>query len=111
MKIGILSDGAYGSDRQYTLQGTAALTSFLDVILTSTDVGFRKPHPAGYLRLAKELDADSRDCIFVGDEEKDIVGANLVGMTSVLIDRADLRPNWGQRHTVNSLLEIFGLLP
>ena len=110
IKIGLLTDGAYGSDRQYTLYGTGELSTYLDVILTSTEVCFRKPHAAGYLRLAKELNTDVTDCIFVGDEEKDIVGANRVGMVSVLIDRHSHNPTWSQKHTVRSLEELIPLL-
>ncbi|MBI4296729.1 MAG: HAD hydrolase-like protein [Chloroflexi bacterium] len=51
-----------------------------------------------------------QEAIYVGDAEEDVVGANRVGMVSVLIDRHGQGRNYGQKHTVKSLHDILGLV-
>ncbi len=109
-KTGILTDVAYGMDREYAIRDIAAISEYFDVVLTSTDVGFRKPNTKGYLRLSEELNTMTGNCVFVGDEEKDIIGANSAGMTSVLIDRNGLDRDYGQKHTIKSLSELLKLV-
>lgn len=108
-KIGVLTDVAYGAERRYALRHAEEINFYADVLLTSLDVGFRKPNPAGYLQLARELHTNVNDCLFVGDEDKDIVGANRVGMTSVLIARQGQAKDFGQVHSVQSLNEIINI--
>ena len=46
-----------------------------------------KPLPIGYLRAARRLKVKCRECVIVGDQIfTDVVGANLCGMKSVLLD-------------------------
>jgi len=80
------------------------------VFLTSVEVGFRKPNPKGYCELVQRLGVDTSECVFVGDEELDIIGANTVGMVSVLIDRNEQNKKYGQIHTINSLSDILNLI-
>lgn len=60
--------------------------------------------------LLKAFDASPSQMIYVGDEQKDIDGANALGIVSVLIDRNNASPNWGQKYTVHSLLDIRDLV-
>jgi putative hydrolase of the HAD superfamily len=110
MKIGVLSDTAYGAYKEYLAASILEINQYIDCFLTSTDIGFRKPNTLGYFRLAKELKIAPADCLFVGDEEKDISGANAAGMISVLIDRNNQHHNWGQIHTINSLKDVSNLV-
>jgi putative hydrolase of the HAD superfamily len=110
IKLGALTDVAYGMDIEYALRDIIPISEYLDLVLTSVDVGFRKPHSAGYIRLLEAFDAAPAEMIYVGDEEKDIIGANRLGIISVLIDRSGTCPDYGQKATIRSLKEICSLI-
>ena len=57
--------------------------------------------------LQKELGVAAGQTVFVGDEEKDIAGANNAGMVSVLINRDGRAKDFSQRYTIASLSELF----
>jgi putative hydrolase of the HAD superfamily len=60
------------------------LSHLLDTIVTSTDVGARKPEPEIFLAACRELDVDPAVTLFVGDSlESDVQGAANVGMTTI----------------------------
>jgi N-acetyl-D-muramate 6-phosphate phosphatase len=42
-----------------------------------------KPHPAPLLEAARQLGLDARECLYVGDDERDIVAGRAAGMTTV----------------------------
>jgi putative hydrolase of the HAD superfamily len=106
IKIGVLTDLATGMPDEIVLQGISAIDCKIDCMLTSSAVGLRKPNKAGYVQLADTLGVKTGDCVFVGDEEKDIVGANRAGMVSVLVNRQSLVLDYGQAFMVRSLDEI-----
>lgn len=108
--IGALTDVAYGMDNSFSLQDIALIHNYFDVVLTSVDVGFRKPNAAGYLALLKAFGVLPSQMIYVGDEQKDVVGANALGIVSVLINRDGIFPDWGQTYSVQSLLDICDLI-
>lgn len=63
------------------------LLHYFDARITSGDTGYMKPHPAIYWRIMGMLHTTPERCVFVGDRPgNDIVGANDVGLHSVLID-------------------------
>lgn len=82
IKTGILTDLATGMPDEIALEGISALNCKIDCVITSSDVGFRKPNKTGYIQLASRLGVQIEDCVFIGDEDKDIVGANHAGMVS-----------------------------
>ena len=110
IKIGVLSNTAYGADKEYLIGSTPQINQYFDVCLASTEVGFRKPHTAGFLQLLRALQVQAADCLFVGDEPVDVIGANKTGMVSVLINRSSEKHDYGQKHTVSSLTEILKLI-
>jgi len=110
IRIGVLTDTAYGADKEYLTDRIPDLMRYFDVFLSSTDVGFRKPNVKGYLQLAKELKVKGEECLFVGDEPKDVIGANKVEMISVLVNRNNDKREYGQKYTVNSLRDILNLI-
>lgn len=62
------------------------LIPYLDVRLSSGDIGYMKPHPEIYYHIAKLLQIQTEEAVFVGDRPmNDIAGANEAGMVSVLI--------------------------
>ena len=56
----------------------------VDVIVLSSEVGKRKPHPAIFERALRELDVLSSEALFVGDRlDADVLGASRVGIKTV----------------------------
>ena len=57
-----------------------------------------KPSPLGYLRAKKLMGVKTRECLVAGDQIfTDIIGANLCGMWSVLLDPLAPDPAWTVR--------------
>ncbi|MDE6742898.1 MAG: HAD family hydrolase [Lachnospiraceae bacterium] len=110
IKIGILTDVAYGMDNEFSLEDIAVLADFIDVSITSVDVGYRKPNSAGYLQLLDSLKVTPNEMLFIGDEEKDIIGAKKLGIVSALINRSKEIKDFGQDYTLDSLSGIFTIL-
>lgn len=110
IKIGILTDVAYGMDNVFSLEDISVLSDFIDIAITSVDVGYRKPNSAGYLKLLNSLEICPNDMIFIGDEGKDIVGAKKLGIVSALINRSKKIKDFGQDYTLKSLSDIFSIL-
>ncbi len=64
----------------------AGLMDYIDTIVVSCDVRYRKPHPEIYLIALRELGLKPEEAMFVGDVlEIDIVGALKLGMICVLM--------------------------
>jgi len=109
---GILTDVPYGMPRALVVEdlSLAALPISSRRLLTSTTVGHRKPHPAGFMALADELGVSCDRLIYIGNERKDVEGANAAGCGSVLVWRAKREPPaWGQAFTIRSLEQLFNL--
>ena len=110
IKTGILTDVAYGMDNVFSLEDISVLSDFIDIAITSVDVGYRKPNSAGYLKLLESLEIYPDEMIFIGDEEKDIIGAKKLGIVSALINRSKEIKDFGQDYTLESLSGIFSIL-
>jgi len=119
--VGILTDcTAETPDLWASLPYAAAV----DAVTFSCQVGHRKPDPAGYLDIARQLGVEPRDCLYVGDgSSSELTGATAVGMTAVLLTtpfdvdfRYDAEARWSGRsiaglHEVERvLLELRGQL-
>lgn len=80
-KIGMLSNAA--ANRLERLFEPAQVGLFDEIIL-SYEVGIIKPAELAYNLIAKKLGVDSRECVFVDDQEKHCVGAHQAGMKPIL---------------------------
>jgi 2-phosphoglycolate phosphatase len=75
----------------------------------------RKPHPLPLLHAAKTLGVEPRECVFVGDAERDAQAAQSAGMYSVIAgfgyigdgDRAD---EWFQHGWLDTPLDLLAWL-
>jgi 2-phosphoglycolate phosphatase len=54
------------------------------ILLGGDSLAERKPHPLPLLHSAKALGLEPRDCVYIGDDERDIVAARAAGMPSVV---------------------------
>ena len=74
-----------------------------------------KPHPAPLLEAARRLGVDPARCVYVGDDERDIVAGLAAGMGTVaatygyLGQQADVA-QWRAHATINSPLQLLKLL-
>jgi putative hydrolase of the HAD superfamily len=87
------------------------ITSFLNSIIVSEEVGWRKPHPRIFERFLEAMNVQPEEAVYIGDNlEADIKGSKDSGIKSILIDRQDskinvenhLRPDF----IINSLTEL-----
>lgn len=84
-RLAILSnelDLFYGSEFRSKLP---FLNQF-DVIADATYTNTLKPDPRAYLDCAGELGVDVDNCVFVDDQQRNVAGAEAVGMKSVKFD-------------------------
>lgn len=57
-----------------------------------------KPLPIGYQKASKQLGVSHREAVIVGDQVfTDVVGANLCGMRSILVEPAEEEHGWSFR--------------
>jgi len=63
------------------------LRPYFDAVITSVEVGWRKPHPKIYATALGALGVDAGSTVFVGDSYRpDFVGPERVGIPAFLID-------------------------
>ena len=63
-----------------------------DCSFTSESTGYLKPHPEPFLELARRLDLEPQEILYVGNSyEKDVLGAASVGMKTAHLCRKPVR--------------------
>lgn len=105
--LGVISNSVGTIEEQL---GRLGLARYFKAILDSAIVGIQKPH-AGIFNLAlQRLGVESSEAVFVGDTyATDVGGAELAGLTGVLIDTVGAYPHaTGPR--ISSLPELKGIL-
>jgi len=108
--LGTLSDVAYGMDNSYVLDDIAPLLPYIQYPFTSNDTGYRKPSVRGLQYVAEQMQLPLSEIAFVGDEEKDILCANLAGAYSILINRSGEEKPFGQKLEIRSLDELLEMI-
>lgn len=89
LKLGLISNHPNHKTIENILENNN-LKHFFDVIITSAKFGKRKPNIDIFLHTLKKMGLETyeaKDCMMVGDEAADVVGAKRVGMQIVLIER------------------------
>jgi putative hydrolase of the HAD superfamily len=83
------------------------LSAWLQVMVTSQEVGFNKPQPEIFLAALKQAGVKPSEAIYVGDQHQvDVVGANKVGMLGILLDRNGLLEEITDCPKVRRLTEV-----
>jgi len=105
---GIFTDVPYGMPQELVIEDIhdATLDGLTDVLLTSRDVGYRKPRVETIAAVARGLNCAVAELTHVGNEKKDIDVALALGCRAVLINRSGREIAWGQHQTITSLLEL-----
>ncbi len=109
IKLGTLSDVAYGMDNVYALQDIEQIIKYIDYPFTSNDTGYRKPCTKGLELLSEKMQIALPEIVFVGDEKKDMACAGEAGAYAVLINRDGIIKNFGQDKTLHTLTELLSL--
>ena len=77
----------WGWDLAADLAGTG-LVGWIDVLVTSAQIGYRKPHPRIYQATLDQAGFSAADAVFVGDSLRtDALGPQRAGIRSVLLAR------------------------
>jgi putative hydrolase of the HAD superfamily len=75
------------------VQGLPGLGSWVDSLIISSEVGYRKPHPLFYRAVCAHLGLSGERVLCVGDDlENDVRGAIRAGLCGLLLDRGANRP-------------------
>jgi putative hydrolase of the HAD superfamily len=76
------------------VKGLAELKERTDLLVISSEVGFRKPHPSFFQAACAQLGLPARDVLCVGDDaENDVRGAIRAGLSALLLDRGAGMPD------------------
>lgn len=75
----------------------------------------KKPHPASLLYACQVLNVSPKNCIYVGDAERDIQAGQAAGMTTIgalfgYITDIEATKQWGADHYVHTVDEIWPLI-
>ena len=108
LPLGILTDVPYGMPAAFVRDDLRAVSieQYFGVVLTSCEVGWRKPEPVGFAALAEKLGTTPAKMIFVGNEPKDVQGAQRAGAYAVFLDHNGTGINHGQHSTVLRLNDV-----
>ncbi len=83
------------------------LNAYIDIVVTSGEVGFDKPEPAFFQAALQMANVNASEAVHVGDQPTtDILGARGVGITPILIDRFELNPDVKDCIRIKSLTEL-----
>lgn len=86
------------------------------VVISGDTTAHAKPHPAPLLEAARRLGLAAEQCLYVGDDERDIVAGRAAGMPTVAANYGYLGAaasvaDWGADAEINSPLALLQLLP
>jgi phosphoglycolate phosphatase len=102
---------------RFTLPLTQAMSMFktAGAIVSGDTTPFSKPHPEPLLEAARRLGVAPRRCVYVGDDERDIVAGVAAGMFTVAVTYGYLgqqtnTTQWGADVTINCVNELLPLL-
>jgi len=112
---------AWGVVTNKSMRFTGPLTKQLPLFATAGAIvggdstPHAKPHPAPLLEAARQLGVAPGECIYVGDDERDIVAGRAAGMPTVAASYGYLGSNaqtelWNADAHIESPLELLALL-
>ena len=87
------------------------LTPYLDLVVTSGEVGMEKPHPPIFQEALRRAGVEAEDAIHVGDQlSSDVDGARNVGIQPILLDRDLNHIDFRECPRIETLMELPALL-
>ena len=113
-RLGLVSNAADAEDVRSMLQ-QHQLANWLELVLISAEVGYRKPHPYIFQQALSFFAVSPERAVMVGDKlGADIMGAQNAGLASVWITRrAHRTDNWAHEDTIrpDASIETLAELP
>ena len=83
------------------------IADYLDFTVTSAEVGADKPQPPIFLKALQLAHVNAAEAIHVGDQyQNDVLGARKVGISPILLDRADYYAEITDCPRIRSLMEV-----
>ena len=81
--------------RRFTLPLTATMPMFrrAGVIVSGDSTPYSKPHPTPILEAMRQLDVEAGDCLYVGDDERDMLAGRAAGVATVAASYGYLGPD------------------
>ena len=87
------------------------LTPYVDVVVTSGEVGAAKPHPPIFREALRRAGVDAANAMHVGDQlRSDVRGAQGAGIQPVLLDREGNHPDYTECPRIEGMMELAGLV-
>jgi 2-phosphoglycolate phosphatase len=113
MRWGVVTN----KSRRFTEPLTQAMPLFstAGVVISGDTTPYAKPHPEPLFEAARRLGVEPAHCVYVGDDERDIVAGLAAGMLTVaatygyLGSKSDVNA-WGAHAQINSPLDLLQLL-
>jgi N-acetyl-D-muramate 6-phosphate phosphatase len=103
--------------KRFTMPLTEAMPLFATAgtIISGDSTAHSKPHPLPLLEAARQLNVAPERCMYVGDDERDIVAGLAAGMVTVAVSYGYLgqksdTSQWGAHATINSAQELLQLI-
>lgn len=86
LRLGIITNSVWPAALLRQLLEASGLAGYFQTVVSSADVGFRKPSPAIFDAALKQMDASASESAYVGDRRKeDVVGAQQAGLRCILL--------------------------
>ena len=97
------------------LTRSMALFDSASVVISGDTTAHAKPHPEPLLEACRRMACDPRRCVYVGDDERDMVAGLAAGMYTVAasygyLGNAAQIPSWGAHACIDSPLDLLQLL-
>lgn len=109
IKIAIISD--LTTEIQLRKIEKLGISEYIDLLVTSEETGVDKPHAIMFLKALHGLKINSSEALMVGDSVKnDIVGANSLGIKSVLVNTKEFRKEYLCYHKPDYAINEFSEL-
>jgi len=85
------------------------------VLVCGDTVAHAKPHPAPLLEAARRLDLAAGDCVYVGDDLRDVQAGQAAGMATIVaawgyLGEGDAPAAWGADHLIERPGELIALI-
>ena len=95
------------------LLNALGIASRAAVVVSGDTLSVAKPDPAPLLHACKVMNVSASNCVYVGDDERDMIAGSSAGMNTIAVNwgygKPEEIPNWHADHVVSSVSEILSI--